>query len=85
MGCSAAAFHQSGGVTGELPAEAVKRGLVYRLQTAALYQQYRALAETEAHTSFIGRLATYRYYNMDQVVGMALAEFDRVRKTFEPS
>jgi len=27
--------------------------------------------------SFIGRLATYRYYNMDQVVGMALAEFER--------
>lgn len=27
--------------------------------------------------SFIGRLATYRYYNMDQVVGMALAEFDK--------
>lgn len=28
--------------------------------------------------SFIGRLATYRYYNMDQVVGMALKEFDKV-------
>ena len=28
--------------------------------------------------SFVGRLATYRYYNMDQVVGMALAEFDRL-------
>jgi UDP-galactopyranose mutase len=27
--------------------------------------------------SFIGRLATYRYYNMDQVVGMALAEFEK--------
>ncbi|RYD27671.1 MAG: hypothetical protein EOP87_20810, partial [Verrucomicrobiaceae bacterium] len=30
------------------------------------------------HTSFIGRLATYRYYNMDQVTGMALAEADRL-------
>jgi UDP-galactopyranose mutase len=28
--------------------------------------------------SFVGRLATYRYYNMDQVIGMALAEFDRL-------
>ena len=28
--------------------------------------------------SFIGRLATYRYYNMDQVVGMALAEYEKV-------
>jgi UDP-galactopyranose mutase len=51
-------------------------------QTAALYHQYKALAETEPNTSFIGRLATYRYYNMDQVVGMALAEFDRVRNAF---
>ena len=24
-----------------------------------------------------GRLATYRYYNMDQVVGMALAAFEK--------
>lgn len=30
MGGSAGAFHQSGGVTGEHPAAAVKRGLVYR-------------------------------------------------------
>ncbi len=51
-------------------------------QTAALYHQYKALAETEPNTSFIGRLATYRYYNMDQVVGMALAEFNRVRNAF---
>jgi UDP-galactopyranose mutase len=43
-----------------------------------LYERYRLLAEQEAGTSFIGRLATYRYYNMDQVVGMALAEFDRL-------
>ncbi len=31
--------------------------------------------------SLIGRLATYRYYNMDQVVGMALAEFDRIKNS----
>jgi UDP-galactopyranose mutase len=57
---------------------------------AALYQKYKALADSgelpdhiNAHhpttkVSFIGRLATYRYYNMDQVVGMALAEFQRL-------
>ncbi|MFM8886170.1 MAG: UDP-galactopyranose mutase [Chthoniobacterales bacterium] len=28
--------------------------------------------------SFIGRLATYRYYNMDQVVGMALKEAEKI-------
>lgn len=43
-----------------------------------LYEKYRTLAEQEKNVSFVGRLATYRYYNMDQVVGMALAEFDRL-------
>ena len=28
--------------------------------------------------TFVGRLATYRYYNMDQVVGQALAAFRRL-------
>jgi UDP-galactopyranose mutase len=40
----------------------------------AAYQRYAALAQAEPDVSFIGRLATYRYYNMDQVIGMALAE-----------
>jgi UDP-galactopyranose mutase len=40
----------------------------------ALYKKYKDLADAEMGVSFIGRLATYRYYNMDQVVGMALAE-----------
>jgi UDP-galactopyranose mutase len=30
---------------------------------------------------FVGRLATYRYYNMDQVVGQALATFRRIGET----
>jgi UDP-galactopyranose mutase len=47
---------------------------------AALYQKYKELADAETGVSFIGRLATYRYYNMDQVVGMALAEVDRLGK-----
>jgi UDP-galactopyranose mutase len=42
------------------------------------YQRYAALAAAETTTSFIGRLATYRYYNMDQVTGMALAEADKL-------
>ena len=44
-----------------------------------LYQRYAALAANEQKVSFVGRLATYRYYNMDQVVGMALAEFERLK------
>jgi UDP-galactopyranose mutase len=35
-------------------------------------------ATTTPSVSFIGRLATYRYYNMDQVVGMALKEAEKI-------
>lgn len=45
----------------------------------ALYAKYAERALLEKNVSFVGRLATYRYYNMDQIVGMALAEFDRLR------
>lgn len=45
----------------------------------ALYKKYADRAEAERGVSFVGRLATYRYYNMDQVVGMALAEFDKLK------
>ena len=44
----------------------------------ALYGRYRERADAEKNISFVGRLATYRYYNMDQVVGMALAEFEKL-------
>jgi UDP-galactopyranose mutase len=38
----------------------------------ALFKKYEALAEAESDVFFIGRLAQYRYYNMDQVVAAAL-------------
>ena len=38
-----------------------------------LYKRYEALADGEQDVHFIGRLAQYRYYNMDQVVASALA------------
>ncbi len=44
----------------------------------AAYQKYAELAATEPNTSFTGRLATYRYYNMDQVTAMALTEADKL-------
>ncbi|MDR3762776.1 MAG: UDP-galactopyranose mutase [Acidobacteriota bacterium] len=37
-----------------------------------LYRRYAALAQAEEHVHFLGRLAEYRYYNMDQVVAAAL-------------
>ena len=33
--------------------------------------------------TFVGRLATYRYYNMDQIVGQALATFRRMNEKRE--
>lgn len=45
---------------------------------ATTYERYRARAAQEQNITFIGRLATYRYYNMDQVVGMALAAANRL-------
>jgi UDP-galactopyranose mutase len=46
--------------------------------TKALYERYADRARVEPGVSFVGRLATYRYYNMDQVVGMALTEFEKL-------
>jgi UDP-galactopyranose mutase len=46
----------------------------------ALYSKYAERAASEKNVTFVGRLATYRYYNMDQVIGAALAEFDHVFK-----
>lgn len=44
----------------------------------ARYKQYQALADATPGVHFVGRLATYRYYNMDQVVGQALALYQRL-------
>ena len=49
-----------------------------RPENAALYKKYQALAEATPGVHFVGRLATYRYYNMDQVVAQALTVFDRI-------
>jgi UDP-galactopyranose mutase len=51
---------------------------VPRPENAELYRRYKTLADATPDVSFVGRLATYRYYNMDQVVAQALAEFERM-------
>lgn len=53
--------------------------------SSELYARYRALADQEQHVSFIGRLGTYRYYNMDQVTGMALTEADKLIRRYSPA
>jgi UDP-galactopyranose mutase len=45
---------------------------VPRPENQELYRKYEALAKATPHVHFVGRLATYKYYNMDQVVAQAL-------------
>ncbi|CAN5327310.1 UDP-galactopyranose mutase [soil metagenome] len=52
-----------------------------RPENEALFKRYRALADAETETTFVGRLAQYRYYNMDQVVAAALSSVDTVIDT----
>ncbi|PYL51668.1 MAG: hypothetical protein DMF32_00300, partial [Verrucomicrobia bacterium] len=49
-------------------------------KNAAIYAKYRALAEQQQNVHFVGRLATYRYYNMDQVIGQALTTYRKLRR-----
>jgi UDP-galactopyranose mutase len=39
-----------------------------RAENAELFRKYQALVDATPNVTFVGRLATYRYYNMDQVV-----------------
>jgi len=49
-----------------------------RPENQELFKRYEALADQTEGVTFVGRLATYRYYNMDQIVGQALATFRRI-------
>ena len=51
---------------------------VPRPENAVLYKKYQALAEATPNVHFVGRLATYKYYNMDQVVAQALTVFSKI-------
>ena len=51
-----------------------------RVENHSLLRRYQQLAAEEApQVHFVGRLASYRYYNMDQVVGAALTTFDKIQ------
>ena len=78
--------HPKTSITYEFPsAEGDPYYPIPRPENAALYKKYEALADAELGTWFVGRLATYRYYNMDQVVGQALATFERIQKAVPPA
>jgi len=47
-------------------------------ENAELYRKYKQLAESQPNVHFAGRLGTYRYYNMDQVVAQALTLYKKL-------
>jgi UDP-galactopyranose mutase len=56
---------------------------VPRPENAELYKRYQALADETPRVHFTGRLATYKYYNMDQVVAQSLTLFKKIIGTKE--
>lgn len=51
---------------------------VPRQENAEIYKKYQQLASAMTNTYFVGRLATYKYYNMDQVVAQSLTLFKKL-------
>lgn len=54
---------------------------VPRAENNAIYKKYQKLAMEEEKTYFTGRLATYKYYNMDQVVAQSLTLFRKLAES----
>lgn len=52
---------------------------VPRPENAELYKLYKELADATKDVHFVGRLATYKYYNMDQVVAQALTIYNQLQ------
>ncbi len=50
-----------------------------RPENATLYKQYQDLMDSEKNVHFVGRLATYKYYNMDQVTAQALSLYKKIK------
>ncbi|HEU4596601.1 MAG TPA: UDP-galactopyranose mutase [Pyrinomonadaceae bacterium] len=51
---------------------------VPRKENAEIYTKYKALADATPKVHFVGRLATYKYYNMDQIVAQALTVYAKM-------
>jgi UDP-galactopyranose mutase len=58
---------------------------VPRPENQELFQKYSALSAKERNVLFVGRLAQYRYYNMDQVVVAALKTCDQLLRADDKS
>ena len=71
--------HPKTSITYEYPAaEGDPYYPIPRPENQELFKRYEALADETPGVTFVGRLATYRYYNMDQIVGQALATFRKM-------
>lgn len=71
--------HPKTSITYEYPAaEGDPYYPIPRPENQELFKRYEALGDATEGVTFVGRLATYRYYNMDQIVGQALATFRRL-------
>ena len=51
-----------------------------RKENAEIYKKYKALADAQQDVHFVGRLATYKYYNMDQIVAQALTTYGKIEE-----
>lgn len=72
--------HHSSSIVYEFPtADGDPYYPVPRPENAELYRKYKLLADATPNVRFVGRLGTYKYYNMDQVVGQSLALFEQMR------
>jgi len=49
-----------------------------RSENTDLYNKYKLLADADPGVHFVGRLATYKYYNMDQIVAQALTTYGKI-------
>jgi UDP-galactopyranose mutase len=58
---------------------------VPRAENVDLYRKYQALAAETPQVHFAGRLATYKYYNMDQVVAQALTLYGKISSREQPA
>lgn len=71
--------HASTSIVYEFPkAEGDPYYPVPRPENTELYRKYQLLAGELKDVLFVGRLATYKYYNMDQVVAQALTLFKKI-------
>ena len=73
--------HRKTSIVYELPrAEGDPYYPIPRPENAAIFARYKALADQQESVTFCGRLANYKYFNMDQVVAQALSTFEALAK-----